>query len=661
MAETVVRVLLIEDDEDDFVLAQDMLSSIEGTRFDVTWAQTYDEAIEALSGEHDVGLVDYRLGGGDGLAVLSEAVRRGCRFPLIMLTGQGDRDVDLEAMRSGAADFLAKDTLNPGSLERSIRYSIERKRSEETLRKLQTDLEDRVRERTAELTRLNAALRDADRRKDEFLAMLAHELRNPLAAVKSGVSLLEMDASEDRVTWAIPMIGRQVDQLAHLIDDLLDVSRITRGKIQLRRRPLDLSVIIDRAVAAVRPLVSERRHRLEIDVDSSPLPVSADPTRLEQILVNLLTNAAKYTDEGGRIALNVRRGEGLVTISVRDDGIGMSPETLSKIFDLFAQADRSLDRSRGGLGIGLTLVKLLVEMHEGQVSASSAGLGKGSEFTVTMPLLPASASLETTLAESESAVPPKRRLRILIADDNVDLARGLAMFLEKEEHDVKVVHDGDAALSLALSGRYDVVLLDIGLPGLDGYEIAKRVRASNLSATALFAVTGYGQERDRLAAEEAGFDGHLVKPVDYDALRSLLADVACSSARPLDEPTGESILVIEDQRALAHLTKHWLEKLGYQVTVAHDGPRGLETARRLRPSAVLCDINLASEMDGYDVARALRASDETAGTRLIALTGMEGDRHEELAVAAGFDATLIKPVDLARLKSVLAGGLSPIG
>lgn len=663
MAEVLVRVLLIEDDEDDYVLTQDMLSSIEGTRFEVTWAPTFDEAIQALSEDYDVGLVDYRLGGGDGLAVLAEAVRRGCRFPLIMLTGQADREVDLQAMRSGAADFLAKDHLECGLLERAIRYSIERRRSEESLRKLQAELEDRVRERTAELTRVNAALREADRRKDEFLAMLAHELRNPLAAVKSGVSLLEMGVSEEKVAWTIPMIGRQVDQLTHLIDDLLDVSRITRGKIQLRRESLDLKEVVDRAVAAARVLFVERRHDLRVELDSSPIPVSADPTRLEQIFVNLLTNAAKYTDEGGHIDLTIGRGDGCVTVSITDDGIGMSPETLERIFDLFAQADRSLDRSRGGLGIGLTLVKLLVEMHDGRVFATSQGLGKGSRFTVTLPLLASYEVIENCTPSTVSATPLKKSLRILLADDNIDLAEALAEFLRSEGHEVETVHDGEAALSESLSGRFQVVLLDIGLPNLNGYEIARRVRASKVPGVTLYAVTGYGQERDRFEATKAGFDGHLVKPVDYDILRQLLFD-ATSQISPREEQrlpdASEPILVIEDQRALAHLMKHLLSQLGYKVSVAHDGPSGIELARNLQPGTILCDINLSSTMNGYDVARSLRGMQETAGARLIAVTGAEDDQHDELAAAAGFDASLQKPVDLAQLKQILSGRLSPI-
>jgi CheY-like chemotaxis protein len=372
-----------------------------------------------------------------------------------------------------------------------------------------------------ERIRMEEALKEADRRKDEFLAMLAHELRNPLSAIHNALQLARKSRKPEHLAWAQDVIGQQVKHLARLIDDLLDVSRITRGKIQLRRERQDLAPIIHRAVETVRPLIEARQHQLTVSLTSGPLRLEADPTRLEQILVNLLTNAAKYTEEGGRIRLTGRRDGGELVLAVRDDGVGIAPEMLPHVFEPFTQVARSLDRSQGGLGIGLTLVQKLAEMHGGSVSAASDGPGRGSEFTVRLPApreVPAPPEPQATAAGGAG-----RGLRILVVDDNRISARGLADLLGLSGHEVRTAFDGRAALDAARRHRPEVVLLDIGLPEMDGYQVAAQLRREEgLKDALIVAITGYGQEQDLRRSREAGFDRHLVKPVDLEALEELL-------------------------------------------------------------------------------------------------------------------------------------------
>jgi signal transduction histidine kinase len=370
--------------------------------------------------------------------------------------------------------------------------------------------------------RIEAERLEADRRKDEFLAMLAHELRNPLSAINNAAQLLGKLETENELEWAKEAVLRQVKHLARLIDDLLDVSRISRGKIGLRKEPIDLSPVVTAAVEAVRPLVEERKHELSISLIGG-LRLEADPLRLEQILVNLLTNAAKYTNAGGRISLKARREGDEVVLRVNDTGMGIAPDLMPRIFDLFAQGDRTMARSEGGLGIGLTLVQKLAEMHGGSVTAESDGPGKGSEFTVRLPAL---AELPARDPGSPVELPRVARqgCRVLVVDDSIDNARGISRLLKLLGHDVREAHDGEAAIVVARAHGPEVVLLDIGLPGKDGYEVAKQLRTEGCCRDALIiAVSGYGQPEDLRRAKEAGFDHHLVKPVDYDALMTLLA------------------------------------------------------------------------------------------------------------------------------------------
>ncbi len=384
------------------------------------------------------------------------------------------------------------------------------------------------RSRVANQMREQAALlSDLHRRKDEFLAMLSHELRSPLAPITSAVQLLGLQhGSESPIQeQARRIIERQLTRLQHLVDDLLDVSRITTGRIQLRREPVPVSGIVEVAVETVRGLIQERQHVLTVTVPSEPIWLHADAARLEQVVVNLITNAAKYTSEEGQIWLTVTQEGSECVIQVRDTGVGISPELLPYVFDLFSQAERSLDRSQGGFGIGLALVQRLTDLHGGTVEARSV-LGKGSEFTVRLQVLPISTpeSVVSVAADEPSATRP---LRILVVDDQMDTVLSLSMLLNASGHDVRAAHDGLTALDAALEHRPDVVLLDIGLPGLNGYEVAKQVRLHPLlKHVVLVALTGYGRDSDRQASMEAGFDHHVVKPLHLNQLELILAGVS---------------------------------------------------------------------------------------------------------------------------------------
>ena len=364
------------------------------------------------------------------------------------------------------------------------------------------------------------ALRENDRRKDEFLAMLAHELRNPLAPIQSAARLLRVRGREDPalIEWASGVVDRQVQYLVRLVDDLLDVSRITRGTITIQKQPVDVAQVIARAVETVRPMIEAREQELTIDVIPEPVQVDGDPVRLPQVIANILNNAAKYTPVRGHIWIHVARRGSDVEIHVQDDGLGIRADVLPRIFDLFMQGDRALDRAHGGLGVGLTLVRRLVEMHAGSVEARSAGPERGSEFVVRLPVR--SRVAEPSPARSRDAV--VGAARVLVVDDNVDAAETLAMMLRVLGQRVETAHDGTAAIDVAARLVPDLVLLDIGLPGLDGYEVARRLRGRMGRKPMLVAVTGYGQDDDRMRSREAGFDRHLVKPVDERTLAEIV-------------------------------------------------------------------------------------------------------------------------------------------
>jgi PAS domain S-box-containing protein len=378
-----------------------------------------------------------------------------------------------------------------------------------------------------EQRRLLAALSEADRRKDEFLAMLAHELRNPLAPIRNALHVMKQAGADGAVLERVrEMMERQVQHMTRMVDDLLDVSRITRGKIELRKEAVDLASVVERTVEAIRPLIEDRRQELTVDLPPEPVRLEADPTRLEQVLANLLNNAAKYTDHGGHVWLTARQEGGELVLRVKDTGVGMAPAMLPRIFEPFVQADRVLHQSQGGLGIGLTLVRRLVEMHGGNVSAYSEGPGKGSEFVVRLPALSPKQPItgERSAGEGSESVGAAPQHRILVVDDNVDAAESLAMLLRMEGQDVRVAHDGPAALAAVEADPPDLVFLDIGMPVMNGYDVARRLRQRpGLEKLVLVAMTGWGQEEDRRRSQEAGFDHHLVKPVEPDALHRLLA------------------------------------------------------------------------------------------------------------------------------------------
>lgn len=392
-------------------------------------------------------------------------------------------------------------------------------------RRAQQERERLIREQTArkENDRLYQELQKVDRLKDEFLAMLSHELRNPLAPIRNALELIRLDAPTQpkaiQESWGI--IDRQVAHLVRLVEDLLDVSRISQGKIVLQKKPTDLATVVARALESCQPLIQGRKHRLTVRMADEPMVIDGDLVRLVQALSNLLNNAAKYTPEGGHVELFVERQGGMAVLRVRDTGVGIAPEMRPRLFTLFSQSERTLDRAEGGLGIGLTLVQRLTEMHGGTVEAHSDGLGQGSEFTIRMPL-----SRKPVATEQETAEPsadPAVSRRILVVDDNQDSAKTLSQLLFRLGHVVQAVHDGPGALSAVAAFTPEIVLLDIGLPGMDGYEVCRQLRAKEATQhLVLIALTGYGSPEDRQQSRQAGFNAHLVKPVDLETLKDLL-------------------------------------------------------------------------------------------------------------------------------------------
>jgi PAS domain S-box-containing protein len=379
--------------------------------------------------------------------------------------------------------------------------------------------------------RAEEALREADRRKDEFLATLAHELRNPLAPIRQAALISKARGATDaQKRWSHDVINRQVQHMALLLDDLLDISRVTRGSLVLRIQPTDLASLVAAAVETARPVIDTKRHTLSIELRDEHVRIDADPLRMAQILSNLLTNAAKYTDPEGRIRLSAKCEPHEVVIEVADSGIGIRAEALPTIFAMFAQVPSTRDRSEGGLGIGLALTKGLIELHGGKIEARSAGLGRGSQFTVRLPRRAEVSQRES--AREQATVSPASR-RILIADDNRDSAESLAALLELDGHEVTIVHDGAGAVAAFADACPEIALLDIGMPGLSGYEVARRIRQSHPTSVAtLIAITGWGQEDDKVRALAAGFNHHLTKPVDLQRLSELIQTQAACDPVP---------------------------------------------------------------------------------------------------------------------------------
>ena len=382
--------------------------------------------------------------------------------------------------------------------------------------------------------RLYSDLREADHRKDEFLAMLGHELRNPLAPIRNALHVMKMPAAQPEVIeQARDMTERQVQHMVRLVDDLLDVSRIMRGRIELRREAVDLAALVAAAVETAQPMIDAQGQQLIVSVPDEPVRLDVDATRITQVIANLLNNAAKFSDRSGRIWVTVESAGDAAVVRVRDEGAGIRPEMLSRIFDLFVQGDASLERSRGGLGIGLTVVQRLVALHGGRVEAHSEGRGKGAEFVIRLPRLQDAPQPELP-QPARLPAPVERRHRVLVVDDNTDAAESAGVLLRLWGHDVRLAFNGPEALEAAATFNPEVVLLDIGLPGMNGYEVARHLRSRPHSlGITLIAVTGYGQESDRMRTAEAGFDRHLTKPVDPEQLRTMIAasDPATNGSR----------------------------------------------------------------------------------------------------------------------------------
>ena len=531
----VANVLLVDDQPAKLLTYQAILQDLEAN---LVVAGSGSEALNhLLKTDFAVILVDVCMPELDGFE-LAAMLREHPRFrqtAIIFISGVHLTELDrLKGYEYGAVDYLPVPIV-PEILRAKVNAFIELYHKTQELERLNRDLERRVAQRTAELE-------DANRRKDEFLAVLAHELRNPLAAIGTAAELVGFPhlPPTQRATSA-GVIQRQVRHLARLIDDLVDVSRITRGVITLHREAVEVATIVAHALEAVGPIVDERRHDLAVELPDEPLTLHGDATRLAQVLANVLNNAAKFTEKEGRIALRVERERGDVIFRVHDSGIGIPAEMLSRVFELFTQADRPLDRASTGLGIGLALVRRLVEMHDGTVQIHSDGRETGTTVTIRLPLLAVAGTAATT-EPPEALVERLGPVRVLVVDDNVDAANSLAMMLRLDGHDVVTADNGLDALDLGSEFQPQVVLLDLGMPKLNGYETAQRMRQHDWGQdAALVALTGWGQPADRDRTLAAGFNAHLTKPVEGAELRRTL-DTLTQGSRPrsrADRPASE--------------------------------------------------------------------------------------------------------------------------
>jgi signal transduction histidine kinase len=537
-----VNILLVDDQPARLLSYESILRDPSQT---LVMARSGAEALEKLmSDEFAVVLLDVNMPGMDGFetATMIHEHPRYEKTPIIFITGVNVSDLDrLTGYKLGAVDYVSIPVV-PEILRSKVAVLVELYCQRRELRQVNRSLAEANSrlalanstlqvEKTRELEQLNSTLREANRHKDEFLAMLAHELRNPLAPIYNAVQLMRnAQLPPAQLVWAREVIERQVGHLTKLVDDLLDVSRITRGKINVVRETIELATVVERAVETVQPMLVRQRHELIVNVQSEPLLLDGDLTRLTQIVGNILSNAIKYTDDGGRIELSAGSIGESVEIRVRDNGIGIEPEVLPLVFDLFAQASQLNGRSQTGLGIGLALAKRLAEMHGGDVQAASDGPGRGSEFIVRLPRKKndgvAAAAPAQDPQPSEPMMSTAAR-RILLADDNRDALETLARLLQLGGHEIHKAVDGVQALEAADRVRPDLVLLDIGMPGMDGYEVARRIRSQPWGrAATLVALSGWGQESDRKRSREAGFDSHCIKPLDPQRLSMLLASLS---------------------------------------------------------------------------------------------------------------------------------------
>ena len=521
------NILVVDDVPEKLVVYRSILDDL---GYNVIAARSGAEALKyVLQNDFAVILLDVHMPDVDGFetATLIRNRKRSAHTPIIFITAMVDEVRAVEGYAHGGVDYILA-PVRPEILRAKVKVFVDLFQMHEELKR-----QSEVQVALAEERARREAAEETDRRKDEFLAMLAHELRNPLAPICNAAQLLRiMLPDEPELTKLQNMIERQLGNLTRLVDDLLDVSRVNTGKIRLNLEPIDLSGAAASAIETSRPLIDARKQELKVSLPPHPVPVMADQTRMAQIIGNLLNNAAKYTPEGGHIWLTIAADGNQASCRVRDDGMGIAPAMLPTIFDLFIQAEQSLDRSQGGLGIGLTVVRKLVEMHRGSIEALSDGPGQGSEFIVRLPIA------ITHLQKEDSARGPtldKRSCdcRVLVVDDNVDAAQTLALLLERDGHKTRVAHDGRAALQHFADFVPNAVFLDLGLPGMDGYEVARRLRDEHVDDEVLLvAVTGYGSELDQARSRAAGFNRHLVKPVQPDDLRRLLAEKATLCGAP---------------------------------------------------------------------------------------------------------------------------------
>ena len=506
------RILLVDDNAD----LRDYLRKILGTRWVVETAADGDSALEvARRTPPDLILTDVMMPGLTGFDLLRELradpLTRSIR--IVMLSARAGEEARVEGLDAGADDYLIKPF--------SARELIARVSSQLTISASNRELAF-LWEREHTLRREADA---ANRAKDQFLAMLSHELRNPLSPMLTALELMRLRGYQSREQ---DILERQVGHLTRLVDDLLDISRITQGKIELRKQPIELAEVMAKAIEISSPLFEQRRHHLDVRVPRRGLGLNVDPDRMAQVISNLLTNAAKYSEKGSQIIVAATREGDRVQIRVRDEGVGIAPEIIDRVFDLFVQEPQTLDRSKGGLGLGLTIVRSLVALHGGTVRANSEGIGKGSEFVVELPAVDLG---DVHVAEPSTPDITRRPAhtggkRILVVDDNEDVLETLREALEELGHVVEVAHDGPSALKMAEVFEPEIALLDMGLPVMDGYELALRLRerANASHRLRLIAVTGYGQEADRQRSAAAGFDMHLVKPVDLEKLGRIVEE-----------------------------------------------------------------------------------------------------------------------------------------
>jgi signal transduction histidine kinase len=519
-----VDILLVDDEARNLDALEAILSS---PGYRLLRAENADIALKLLL-EHQVAAIvlDIKMPGVSGfeLAQIIKNTRRFRETPIVFLTAHMMDDTDVIAgYGAGAVDYLTK-PVNPQILRQKIAVFVDLFRKTRELALLNQRLEERVQERTAELQKSEDALIAAATQKDEFLAVLAHELRNPLAPLRTGLDLLvRQQASTPTVSRTLAAMNRQLDHMVRLVDDLLDISRISRGLLELKRETVDVEAVVRSAIEASSTFFERRRHRLQVDL-ARPIRAEADPTRLSQIVTNILHNAAKFTPDEGTIRVELRANAGYAVLRVVDSGVGIAPDHLGRVFDMFARIERPGVNAEPGLGIGLALARRLAEMHDGAITAESGGEGSGTTFTLTMPALeaPVGHAVNGAAPFAAAAAAPARPLKILVIEDNDDVADTLSSWLEELGHKVWVARNGARGIELVQEARPNLVLCDLGLPEMDGIEVCRHVRAMPIEQPLMIALTGWGREDDRAKTKAAGFNQHLVKPVAPEVLENVL-------------------------------------------------------------------------------------------------------------------------------------------